>query len=297
MARPDTDNVSAGTQSGKCSSGVAVADLARAKKLPTDFLRSLGVEDKRTGIARREVTIPYYPPEGGAPVAVRRRTALRAKDGSLWAASSTVIPYGCWRLDYASRAGHLYLAEGESNCWCGWFRHLPVLGVPGASMANKLQPEHVEGVRTIYVVEDPDAGGASLVEDVARRLAELRWHDARPDDELPDLPGRAFAIRLPGVKDLADLHVRHVDDDAGFLDALRRAVLDAEPLTQKYLADNAVRDLRRCWPAARAAVARLLAVDLRRANDDALDDAEAEALADDLGPLLNTIELHGRAPA
>jgi hypothetical protein len=264
------------------SHGVTLQALAAAKRLPEHFLHQLGVTDHYDPCRHRhEVHIPYYdlegPLPGGEPLAVRRRTALRAKDGSFWEKGSHVIPYGCWRLDRAARVGHVYICEGESSCWAGWSRGLPMLGLPGATMSGKLQLEHVEAVETIYVLQDPDAAGVGLVKGVVHRLAALGWE------------GQAFAVRLALVKDLADLHCLF-PDDATFAWALQEAVLASEPLTQQLLAERAVADLRHCWPAGRAGVADLLAADVRRARAGRASDESVRALVGDLRPLLLALD-------
>jgi hypothetical protein len=190
---------------------VSVQALAEAKLLPADFLRSLGVADRGGA-----VVIPYLG-FTGEPLAEKRRTAVKATDGSRWPKGQPLAAYGSWRIDEARRAGRLYLVEGESDCWAAWRHGLPALGLPGAGAAATLLAEHVEAVEAVHVVQEPDQGGERFVAGVARRLADLRF------------AGRASAVRLP-VKDLADLHVRHGGDRQKFLADLTAAVADARPL-------------------------------------------------------------------
>lgn len=74
-----------------------VAELAAAKQLPEEFLREQGIEDFPDGSG---VAIPYFEMDGSQAVRLRKRTALRAKDGSSWIGQSGVqpIPYGLWKL-------------------------------------------------------------------------------------------------------------------------------------------------------------------------------------------------------
>jgi hypothetical protein len=253
------------------SCGITLRDLARAKRLPADFLHQLGVADHFDHLrGRNEVHVPYFdvegPLPGGEPLAVRRRTAVRAKGNSFWPTGSHACPYGLWKLDEANRAGHLYIAEGESSAWCGWYHKLPMLTLPGATMSGKLQLEHIWGVERIYVLQDPDAAGAGLVKGVVHRLAALGWE------------GKAFAVKLALVKDLADLHCLFPDDRT-FAWALASAVAAALPLTQQFLAATAVADLRRCWPAARHEVVKLLIADMHRGHPEAEEDELARDLA------------------
>jgi putative DNA primase/helicase len=75
---------------------ITTADLAEAKKLPVEWLHEQGVEDFPDGGG---VAIGYFLEDGSQAPRVRRRTALRAKDGSSWIGSGEIIPYGLWKLD------------------------------------------------------------------------------------------------------------------------------------------------------------------------------------------------------
>src|SRR5262245_47896355 len=130
---------------------VTVAALAEAKRLPPDFLRELGLRD----LGRGGVAIPYHEATG-LEIAIKRRTALQAKDGSYWPSSLSVAAYGQQRLDRARKAGFLILPEGESDCWVLWHHGLPGLGIPGANNAKVLEAEHLECVERLYIVREPD---------------------------------------------------------------------------------------------------------------------------------------------
>jgi hypothetical protein len=188
-----------------------LAELAKAKSLPPDFLQRLGLED----LAEGGVGIPYYGPTGET-IAVKRRTALKAGDGSYWPKGLSLAAYGQWRLDYAAKAGILILVEGESDCWVLWHHGFPALGLPGAGTVKTLQKEHVEAVGTIYVHREPDQGGAMFVEGVRQRLAALHFQ------------GKLFELRMPArLKDPADLHAA---DASGFNKRLETAILESLPL-------------------------------------------------------------------
>lgn len=76
---------------------ITVAELAAAKCLPIEFLVDLGVEDAPDGSG---VVIGYFDANGNTHSRLRKRTALRAKDGSFWLGPGGVspIPYGLWKL-------------------------------------------------------------------------------------------------------------------------------------------------------------------------------------------------------
>jgi putative DNA primase/helicase len=74
---------------------VTLAELAEAKRLPIEFLRECGVEDFPDGSG---VAIGYFDEHGEQYSRMRKRTALRAKDGSTWLGEGALIPYGIWKL-------------------------------------------------------------------------------------------------------------------------------------------------------------------------------------------------------
>jgi hypothetical protein len=191
--------VNDGKTSGKCvpSNGTAltVAALADAKRLPIALLRELGLSD----LPRRGVAIPYYGLTG-EEIAVKRRTALKASEGSFWPKEMPLAAYGQWRLEAAAKAGFLILVEGESDCWALWHHGLPALGLPGANTTKALLREHVEAVGKVYIVRETDRGGEAFVEGVRARLAFLGFL------------GKAFQLQMPdGLKDPGDLHVHNSD--------------------------------------------------------------------------------------
>jgi hypothetical protein len=190
---------------------LTVADLAKAKRLLQAFLRELGLTDLPQG----GVAIPYSGPTG-EEIAIKRRTAVKARDGSYWPKGKPLAAYGQWRLDTATKAGILILVEGESDCWALWKHGLPALGLPGASTVKTLLPEHVEALQTVYVHREPDNGGTAFLAAVVKRLPAVGF------------AGKAFEMRMPdGVKDPADLHAQ---DPSTFKDRLKEAILKAAPI-------------------------------------------------------------------
>ncbi len=171
---------------------LTLASLAQAKRLPIDFLRELGLHD----LAEGGVGIRYWG-ETAEEIAVKRRTAPKAGDGSFWPEGQLLAAYGLWRLDRAYKAGFVVLVEGESDCWTLWHHGIPALGIPGASSAKVLEAvEHLSCIQKIYVHHEPDKGGETFVAGVQDRLARLGFE------------GKVFELRMPdGIKDPADLHV------------------------------------------------------------------------------------------
>ena len=94
------------------TSGCTLEDYARAKQLPPDFLRSLGLSDyKDTRWSERVLRIPYRDTDGADP-AVRLRISLDGPDRFLWRKGSKPFLYGLWRLEPRE---YVVVVEGESD--------------------------------------------------------------------------------------------------------------------------------------------------------------------------------------
>ena len=189
---------------------IALNDLALDKDVPVAFLRSLRLHDLADG----GVGIPYRDPSG-KQMFIKRRTALKAKEGSYQPKGHKTMAYGLERLGDAKKAGYLIIGEGESDGWVAWHHDLPYLGIPGADNTKVLAREHLDGIGRIYVCREPDQGGDTLVRGVAARLAAIGWQ------------GESLVFTCGDSKDLCDLH--RLDCD-GFHAALAAQFADATPL-------------------------------------------------------------------
>src|SRR5262249_58555911 len=78
-----------------------------------------------------------------------------------------------------------------------------------------LQTGHVAQVTRLYVVQEPDDGGTTFVDNVRNRLAALRWS------------GVLQVIQFDGIKDVADLHA---DDPDRFDKRWRQALAAARTI-------------------------------------------------------------------
>ena len=191
---------------------LTLVDLALEKQLPWKFLFSLGVMEHTSG----GLQIPYHMPDGTRAPRHRIRTALVAKDGSHWSpGKGAIVPYGLERLEEARKAGYLVFVEGESDCWTLWYQGFPALGLPGAEMARTLEDSMLAGIDRVYIMQEPDAGGTSFVNQIQRKLEAWQW------------PGKAFVLRLEGAKDPNELHQQ---GRQGFRTAFQHALDQAEPL-------------------------------------------------------------------
>jgi hypothetical protein len=203
---------------------LSVDALALAKKLPASFLCELGLGDLPSGVG-----ISYYD-ETEALLATKRRTALKAKEGSNWPKNVPVSAYGRWRIQEAGKAGMLILVEGESDCWTLWYHNLPALGLPGSSTAKTLLADHLAGVQKLYLTVEPDGGGKTFRAGVLKRLRELQYD------------GQVFLLTMPdGLKDPSDLHIAAPDL---FVKRFQWALQVAMPVEMKADSQKASEELR-----------------------------------------------------
>jgi len=191
---------------------LTLLDLALEKQLPWQFLFHLGVMEHPNG----GLHIPYYLPDGTPAPRSRIRTALTAREGSRWSkGEGRIVPYGLERLEEARQAGYLVLVEGESDCWTLWYQGFPAMGLPGAKMAGVVEESALTGVGQVYIVQEPDAAGATFVKAIANRLQKWRWE------------GKAAVVHLSDAKDPNELYKQN---RKGFRAAFQHALDHAEPL-------------------------------------------------------------------
>ena len=180
---------------------ISLSDLAHDKQIPVAFLRELGLHDLPDGGAG----IPYRAADGKTAY-VKRRTALKAGEGSFVPKGAHQMPYGLDRLHTAREAGYIVLVEGESDCWTGWYQGYPMLGIPGAKAVKVLQDEHLDGIDKVYAVQETDAAGAEFIEGLRKRLAAIGYR------------GAFHVLHLP-AKDPNELHKRNPDSFKAAFDA------------------------------------------------------------------------------
>ena len=202
---------------------LTLKELAEAKKLPIGWLREQGVTDFPDGGG---VSIAYFDENKNQHSRLRKRTALRAKDGSSWLGPNDValIAYGLWRLNDAREHARLVLVEGETDALTLWYHGVPALGIPGAAMGHTLSSKCLVGIQQIFVYHEPDAGGRTFVSKVASRLRELQF------------AGGAYEFSIDGVKDPSELHI---DDPDAFSRRLTQALERAIPLVDVKNTDPA----------------------------------------------------------
>ena len=207
------DNTSATVQP---SEGCTIAQYAGAKQFPDEFLRGLGLSDI-SYLSCPAVRIPYRALDG-TETAVRFRRALYKSDAGddrfVWKKGVKPTLYGLDRLAEAQKAGYVVLVEGESDCHTLWYYGIPALGLPGASnWKEERDAPHFDGINTIYIVIEPDTGGAAVQKWLARS----------------GIRDRARLVNLREHKDPSGLHLA---DPANFKQAWRAALEAATPWQQ-----------------------------------------------------------------
>jgi len=193
------------------STGVNLNTLAGAKRLPVDFLKSLGIGDLKYN-GQAAVRIPYYG-ENGQELAVRFRLALSGDSRFKWRKGDRAMPYGLNRQDTIKKAGWVLIVEGESDCWTCWLHGIPALGAPGKGIWPPSWGEYLKGLK-VYIWQEPDAEDFTL-----RLLASA-----------PDLQ----YIRAPdGIKDISEAHIQGRDIPA-LIQELKAKAESGQALKAQY---------------------------------------------------------------
>lgn len=170
--------------------GLTLAEYAERKGLSLDTLRRAGVEERVGKFGDALVAIPYHNADGQVI-----RTKLRTQKGTFWDRDGEGAPlYGQDVLAQAPITAPVIIVEGESDCHAGWQHGLCVVGLPGASQWRSDYAPLLSG-REVYVWQEPDEGGATLVAAVAKDLPKAKVI-------------REVQLEGTPVKDLCDLHQR-----------------------------------------------------------------------------------------
>lgn len=200
------------------ASGLTLHAYADAKKLPLEFLKSVGLREHKYSGAPR-VHIPYLD-ESGSETAVRYRLAMQGESRFLWRKGDKPALYGLWRLTEIRRAGWVMLVEGESDCHTLWYHSLPALGVPGKQSWRAEWKKYFDNL-TVYVWQEPDAA------DFTKRIGQ-------------DVPTLRVIPAPEGIKDPSAAHIQAQDIPA-WLEALKAAAIPFARLvhdeTQKRLTE------------------------------------------------------------
>lgn len=178
---------------------------------------------KMVRFALRDVTggveIPYRDLDGKT-VATRTRQYLETAHPTRWTRSGgPTLPYTTPAMMAAARkAGEVTVVEGESDVWALAEHTVPAIGIPGSTMTSVLAAPYVSDLLRIYVVREPDDGGAKFVVHVEEQLRALGWD------------GELRVVDLHALFDVKDPCALHVADPDAFPQRWAEAVAAAQPI-------------------------------------------------------------------
>ena len=186
--------------------GCTLAQLATAKNLPVDCLRSQGWYDS-TYAGKPAFAVPW-------PGGIHYQVNLNGKPKYLWSKGSKASILGIDRLEEIRRGGWALIVESETDFVAGLLIGLPVMAIPGATTWRKEWAFQFQGCQ-IYVWKEPGPGGDALVE----KLIESFW-----DVRVIQSP--------PGIKDLNELYSQAGSGARAFFDDLRAAAQSCRQVFQ-----------------------------------------------------------------
>ena len=126
--------------------GLTLRQYARAKKLPINFLKKLGLRTINWQ-GKPAVRIPYLDLDG-SEVRGRVRVSM-GRGGYRWEPGPKPVLYGLWRLGLKKhRHEYICLVEGESDCHTLWER------IPRARTTRGSQLEGGMGASSGFVRSD-----------------------------------------------------------------------------------------------------------------------------------------------
>ena len=158
-----------------CNGGLTLEEYAEAKRLPVEFLKSLGLSTI-TYRDRKAVRIPYFD-KSGQEAATRFRLELnKREDGTdnrfVWKKGLKSFLYG---LNRTFKEPFRILVEGESDCHTLWHTGFPALGLPGADNWREDRDSlHFERISEVFVVIEPDKGGEAVKKWLAKSSIRSR---------------------------------------------------------------------------------------------------------------------------
>jgi uncharacterized protein (DUF927 family) len=204
---------------------LTLAEYAKAKGLPIQFLESLSVHETN-GRGGARLVLPYHN-EDGTLFRNRLRLCLKPRDDKdkkfIW--DKALKPddkqclYGLDRLKAAREARYIVIVEGESDCHTLWHCGFPAVGVPGNKAWNDdRDAPHFDGILTVFVVIEPGKSGQGVLkwlgDSAIRKRARLVWFNEPkdPSDLFLSDPA-AFRERFDEMLQNADPPQSDPDDD------------------------------------------------------------------------------------
>lgn len=191
---------------------LTLEEFCKHKRLPIDFVQGLGWADARGRNGCAMVQIPYFRRDGTV-FRIRERVALSAKEGSRWGDGKGQIAYEPDKGALAAREHYLIGVEGESDAVTCVYAGFPALGIPGANAVHTLEAHHLEGIKCMFVVREPDAAGEKFPAAIEERARELGFE------------GPIYPLSMPNAaKDPSALYIR---DPEKFPELLHAAMIEA----------------------------------------------------------------------
>ncbi len=159
--------VGSGTSPGatNAAAGLTLLQYAAHLKLPIEFLEGLALRDG-LWYGLPAVVIPYYDVDGSV-VRERFRIALTGARFR-WGSGDRIVPYGLDRLADARQAEAIVIVEGESDCHTLWYHGNAAIGCPGAKTWRDSWASYLDGIPSIYVVEEGDSAGGRFTGAICR---------------------------------------------------------------------------------------------------------------------------------
>jgi hypothetical protein len=192
--------------------GLTLDQLANAKKLPVDFLKSLGLKDWKYE-DKPAVLMPYFD-EKGEQLVWRYRIALDGKDKFRSKSGERLALYGLDMLAEIKQAGWVLIVEGESDRWTCVYHKIPCLAVPGKNNWKDEWKTFLDGLDT-YVYQEP--GAEKFTASIAKSLPDIK------------------VILASDYKDVSDAHINDVDVADYIENAKARARVYGPPLTRDLI--------------------------------------------------------------
>jgi KaiC/GvpD/RAD55 family RecA-like ATPase len=191
--------------------GLTLAEYAERKYLTLAGLAKAGVVDTTGQYGEAMIAMPYRDATGALI-----RTKYRTKKGTFWGRDGEGTPLYGQDILAAMPDAPVLLVEGESDCQTGWQRGLCVVGLPGAS---QWKPEYAAMLekRSVFVWQEPDQGGATMVGAVKAALPKAHViRDVTYNGTL--------------MKDLNELHIAVVESNENFAQVWQGICQAATPI-------------------------------------------------------------------
>lgn len=168
------------------------------------------------------IKIPYKD-RAGNTVATRKRYNPAKKPYFKWSQGSRLCLYGLWKLQKTKK--YIILVEGESDTQSMWMMDFNTCGVPGASNFKPEWCTELQGIQRIYLHIEPDQGGQTFLEQMAKKL----YNGGYTGDVY------TFNLNDYDVKDPSALYIKYGTDAEAMV---KQAISKAEKLDIKVMAEN-----------------------------------------------------------